>query len=77
VGSIPAERATDCFIKHFPFFDGDHSSDEERFLIIGHEHGSKTVTGLPLRAGRGRHNPHYFGSHATKRKSAFYGREKP
>ena len=73
---VSFEEAQSAFYDEFAiqFFDDDHSSDEERFLLLGMSAGSR----LLLVAHCERESGHVIriisARKATKRESAFYGK---
>lgn len=76
---VSFEEAQSVFYDEFAvqFFDEDHSSSEERFLLLGMSTGAR----LPLICHCERDAGHVIriisARRATKRESAFYGSEKP
>lgn len=56
------------------FFDGDHSSDEERFLLLGMSTGSRLLLVAHCERAAGHTIRIISARKATKRESAFYGK---
>ena len=76
---VSFEEARSVFYDEFAvqFFDDSHSSDEERFLLLGMSTGARLL--LVCHCEREPRNTVRIISarKATKRESAFYGGEKP
>jgi uncharacterized DUF497 family protein len=77
--SISFEEAQSVFCDDFAvqFFDDDHSSDEERFLLLGMSTGARLLPVCHCEREAGNVIRIVSARNATKRESAFYGGEKP
>jgi uncharacterized DUF497 family protein len=75
---VSFEEAQSVFYDEFAvqFFDDDHSSDEERFLLLGMSSGAKLVLVCHCEREAGKVIRIISARKATKRESAFYGGEK-
>lgn len=76
---VSFEEARSVFYDEFAvqFFDGDHSSDEERFLMLGMSTEARRLLVCHCERDAGDTIRIISARNATKRESAFYGREKP
>jgi len=76
---VSFEEARSVFYDEFAvqFFDGDHSSDEERFLMLGMSTEARLLLVCHCERDAGDTIRIISARNATKRESAFYGREKP
>lgn len=74
---ISFEEAQSIFYDEFAvqFFDEDHSSDEERFLLLGMSTGAKLLLVCHCERDAGHVIRIISARKATKRESAFYGSE--
>ena len=73
---VSFEEAQSAFYDEFAiqFFDDDHSSDEERFLLLGMSTGSRLLLVAHCEREAGRVIRIISARKATKRESAFYGK---
>ncbi|MDD2742527.1 MAG: BrnT family toxin [Rhodocyclaceae bacterium] len=73
---ISFEEAQSAFYDEFAiqFFDDDHSSDEERFLLLGMSTGSRLLLVAHCEREAGHVIRIISARKATKRESAFYGK---
>ncbi|QDX80306.1 hypothetical protein B9N43_02915 [Denitratisoma sp. DHT3] len=73
---VSFEEAQSAFYDEFAiqFFDDDHSSDEERFLLLGMSTGSKLLLVAHCEREAGHIIRIISARKATKRESAFYGK---
>jgi uncharacterized protein len=73
---VSFEEAQSAFYDEFAiqFFDDDHSSDEERFLLLGMSTGSKLLLVAHCEREAGHVIRIISARKATKRESAFYGK---
>ena len=73
---VSFEEAQSAFYDEFAiqFFDEDHSSDEERFLLLGMSTGSRLVLVAHCEREAGHVIRIISARKATKRESAFYGK---
>ena len=73
------EEARSVFYDEFAvqFFDDDHSSDEERFLLLGMSTGARLLLVCHCEREAGNVIRMISARNATKRESAFYGGELP
>lgn len=73
---ISFEEAQSAFYDEFAiqFFDDDHSSDEERFLLLGMSTGSRLLLVAHCEREAGHVIRIISARKATKRESAFYER---
>ena len=71
---VSFEEAKSIFFDEFgtQFFDEDHSSDEERFLMLGMSSGAKLLIVCHCERGHGAIIRIISARKATKRESAFY-----
>ncbi len=76
---ISFEEARSVFHDEFAvqFFDDDHSSDEERFLLLGMSTGARLLLVCHCERDAGDVIRIISARNATKRESAFYGGELP
>ncbi len=76
---VSFEEARSVFYDEFAvqFFDGDHSSVEERFLMLGMGTEARLLLVCHCERDAGDTIRIISARNATKRESAFYGREKP
>ena len=76
---VSFEEAQSVFYDEFAvqFFDEDHSSDEERFLLLGMSTGARLVLVCHCERDAGHVVRIISARQATKRESAFYGSEEP
>lgn len=76
---VSFEEAQSIFFDDFAvqFFDDDHSSDEERFLMLGMSTGARLLLVCHCERDAGSVIRIISARKATKRESAFYGSEKP
>lgn len=76
---VSFEEAQSVFYDEFAvqFFDDDHSSDEERFLLLGMSTGARLLLVCHCERETGNVIRIISARNATKRESAFYGGEKP
>ena len=76
---VSFEEAQSVFYDEFAiqFFDDDHSSDEERFLLLGMSTGARLLLVCHCEREGGDVIRIISARNATKRESAFYGGEKP
>ena len=76
---VSFEEAQSVFYDEFAvqFFDDDHSSDEERFLLLGMSTGARLLLVCHCEREAGHVIRIISARNATKRESAFYGGEKP
>lgn len=76
---ISFEEARSVFYDEFAvqFFDDDHSSDEERFLLLGMSTGARLLLVCHCEREAGNVIRMISARNATKRESAFYGGELP
>ena len=72
---VSFEEAQSVFYDEFAvqFFDNDHSSDEERFLLLGMSTGARLLLVCHCERGAGHVIRIISARNATKRESAFYG----
>jgi len=72
---VSFEEAQSVFYDEFAvqFFDKDHSSDEERFLLLGMSTGARLLLVCHCERGAGHVIRIISARKATKRESAFYG----
>jgi len=73
---VSFEEAQSTFYDEFAiqFFDNDHSSDEERFLLLGMSTGSRLLLVAHCEREAGHVIRIISARKATKRESAFYGK---
>jgi len=73
---VSFEEAQSAFYDEFAiqFFDDDHSSNEERFLLLGMSTGSRLVLVAHCEREAGHVIRIISARKATKRESAFYGK---
>lgn len=73
---VSFEEAQSVFYDEFAiqFFDDDHSSDEERFLLLGMSTGSRLLIVAHCEREAGHVIRIISARKATKRESAFYGK---
>lgn len=73
---VSFEEAQSAFYDEFAiqFFGDDHSSDEERFLLLGMSTGSRLLLVAHCEREAGRVIRIISARKATKRESAFYGK---
>ncbi|MHB1359980.1 MAG: BrnT family toxin [Rhodocyclaceae bacterium] len=73
---VSFEEAQSAFHDEFAiqFFDDDHSSDEERFLLLGMSTGSSLLLVAHCEREAGHVIRIISARKATKRESAFYGK---
>jgi uncharacterized protein len=73
---VSFEEAQSAFYDEFAiqFFDDDHSSDEERFLLLGMSTGSRLLLVAHCEREAGHVIRIISARKATKRESAFYGK---
>ncbi len=71
---VSFEEARSVFFDEFAvqFFDGDHSSDEERFLMLGLSSGAKLLIVCHCEREHGEIIRIISARKATKRESTFY-----
>ena len=71
---VSFKEAKSVFFDEFAvqFFDSDHSSDEERFLMLGMSSGAKLLIVCHCECERGEIIRIISARKATKRESAFY-----
>ena len=71
---VSFDEAKSIFFDEFgvQFFDDDHSSDEERFLMLGMSSGAKLLIVCHCERDRGATIRIISARKATKRESAFY-----
>lgn len=76
---VSFEEAQSVFYDEFAvqFFDDDHSSDEERFLLLGVSTGARLLLVCHCEREAGNVIRIISARKATKREGAFYGGEKP
>lgn len=76
---VSFEEAQSVFYDEFAiqFFDDDHSSDEERFLLLGMSTGARLLLVAHCEREAGHVVRIISARKATKRESAFYGKERP
>lgn len=76
---VSFEEAQSVFYDEFAvqFFDEDHSSDEERFLMLGMSSGARLLLVCHCEREAGNVIRIISARRATKRESAFYGGEAP
>lgn len=76
---VSFEEAQSVFYDEFAvqFFDEDHSSDEERFLLLGMSTGARVLLVCHCERSAGHIIRIISARKATRRESAFYGGEKP
>ena len=76
---VSFEEAQSVFYDEFAvqFFDDGHSSDEERFLLLGMSTGARLLLVCHCEREGGDVIRIISARNATKRESAFYGGEKP
>lgn len=76
---VSFEEAQSVFYDEFAvqFFDDDHSSDEERFLLLGMSTGARLLLVCHCEREAGNVIRIISARNATKRETAFYGGEKP
>jgi hypothetical protein len=76
---VSFEEAQSVFYDEFAvqFFDDDHSSDEERFLLLGMSTGARLLLVCHCERDGGNVIRIISARRATKRESAFYGSEQP
>lgn len=74
---VSFEEAQSVFYDEFAvqFFDEDHSSDEERFLLLGMSTGARLLLVCHCERDAGHVIRIISARKATKRESAFYGSE--
>ena len=72
---VSFEEAQSVFYDEFAvqFFDKDHSSDEERFLLLGMSTGARLLFVCHCERGAGHVIRIISARKATKRESTFYG----
>lgn len=72
---VSFEEAQSAFYDEFAiqFFDDDHSSDEERFLLLGMSTGSRLLLVAHCEREAGQVIRIISARKATKRESVFYG----
>lgn len=75
---VSFEEAQSVFYDEFAvqFFDDDHSSDEERFLLLGMSTGARLLLVCHCERDAGNTIRIVSARKATKRESTFYGSEK-
>lgn len=73
---VSFEEAQSVFYDEFAiqFFDDDHSSDEERFLLLGMSTGSRLLLVAHCERDAGHTIRIISARKATKHESAFYGK---
>ncbi|MCK6405327.1 MAG: BrnT family toxin [Rhodocyclaceae bacterium] len=73
---VSFEEAQSAFYDEFAiqFFDEDHSSDEERFLLLGMSTGSRLLLVAHCERDAGHVIRIISARKATKRESVFYGK---
>ena len=73
---VSFEEAQSVFYDEFAiqFFDDDHSSDEERFLLLGLSSSSRLILVAHCERDAGHVIRIISARKATKRESAFYGK---
>jgi len=71
---VSFEEAKTVFFDEFAvqFFDEEHSSDEERFLMLGHSSGARLLIVCHCERDQGNIVRIISARKATKRESAFY-----
>lgn len=71
---VSFEAAQSVFYDEFAiqFFDEEHASDEERFLLLGMSSGAKLLIGCHCERGHGETIRIISARKATKHESAFY-----
>ena len=76
---VSFEEARSVFYDEFAvqFFDDNHSSDEERFLLLGMSTGARLLLVCHCEREAGNTIRIISARKATKRESTFYGGEKP
>ena len=76
---VSFEEARSVFYDEFAvqFFDDTHSSDEERFLLLGMSTGARLLLVCHCEREAGNTIRIISARKATKRESTFYGGEKP
>ena len=76
---VSFEEAQSAFYDEFAvqFFDDNHSSDEERFLLLGMSTGARLLLVCHCERETGDTIRIISARKATKRESTFYGGEKP
>ncbi len=76
---VSFEEAQSVFYDEFAvqFFDDNHSSDEERFLLLGMSTGARLLLVCHCEREAGDTIRIISARKATKRESTFYGGEKP
>ena len=76
---VSFEEAQSVFYDEFAvqFFDTEHSSDEERFLLLGISTGARLLLVCHCERESGNVIRIFSARKATKRESMFYGGEKP
>ena len=76
---VSFEEAQSVFYDEFAvqFFDDDHSSDEERFLLLGMSTGARLLLVCHCERDGGDVIRIISARKATKRESTFYGSEQP
>jgi len=76
---VSFEEAQSVFYDEFAvqFFDDDHSSDEEHFLLLGMSTGARLLLVCHCERDGGNVIRIISARRATKRESAFYGSEQP
>jgi len=76
---VSFEEAQSAFYDEFAvqFFDDNHSSDEERFLLLGMSTGARLLLVCDCERETGDTIRIISARKATKRESTFYGVEKP
>ena len=76
---VSFEEARSAFYDEFAvqFFDDNHSSDEERFLLLGMSTGARLLLVCHCEREAGDTIRILSARKATKRESTFYGGEKP
>ena len=76
---VSFEEAQSVFYDEFAvqFFDTEHSSDEERFLLLGISTGARLLLVCHCERESGNVIRIISARKATKRESMFYGGEKP
>lgn len=76
---VSFDEARSVFYDEFAvqFFDDSHSSDEERFLLLGMSTGARLLLVCHCEREAGKTIRIISARKATKRESTFYGGEKP
>ena len=76
---VSFEEAHSVFYDEFAvqFFDEDHSSDEERFLLLGMSTGARLLLVCHCERAAGNIIRIISARQATRRESTFYGTEQP